>query len=150
MTRAFPPGLEQRLNQGALGGQDFLIIAVVPSGAEGSLVGQTLAGRTLTTAGVYRCLIPTSGIAASLQVYLKATWSGGTVSSDVDLLFHMSAWPTIPDKKGVTATTDGSLTTNTLQTAAIATINGEQYGIVDLTLSGTTSVVINTAEYNGK
>ena len=34
MPRPVTPGLEQRLNQGAIGAQDFLILAVVPAAAE--------------------------------------------------------------------------------------------------------------------
>ena len=100
MPRPITIGLDQRYAQGALGVQDFLILAVVPAAAPQSLVGEPLAGQTLTATGVYRCLVPTAGIASNIEVYLNATWSGGTVVSDFDMLFHMSAFPTIPAKKG--------------------------------------------------
>jgi hypothetical protein len=150
MPRDIVKGLSERVSQAACGAQDFLILAIVPAAASQALVGEPLVGKTLTATGVYRCLIPISGLASNLQVYLNATWTGGTVVSDVDTLFTMSAFPTIPAKKGATVTGDGSLTTATLQTVETTALNGEQYAIVDLTLSGTTSVVFTVAEFNGK
>lgn len=151
MPRTIVPGLEQSLNQGAIGAQDFLVLSVVPTAAAQSLVGTTLVSAgALTVPGVYRCIITTAGLAASLQVYLNATFSGGTVTSDLDMLFHMSAFPTIPSKKGATVSGDGSLTTATLQTITTTALNGEQFAILDLTLAGTTSVTFTVAEFNGK
>lgn len=150
MPRAIVPGLEQLLNQGALGAQDLLIIADVPDGAADSLVGTPLLDATLTVTGVYRCLIPIAGLAASLQVYVTAVFSGGTVTSDLDVLYLLDSWPTIPGKKGVTVTGDGGLTTATLQTITTSALNGEKFAVLDLTLAGTTSVTFTRAEWNGK
>ena len=151
MPRPITIGLEQRYTQAACGAQDFLILAVVPESASQALVGVPLVSAgALTATGVYRCLVPIAGMASNLQVYLTAAWSGGTVTSDFDTLFHMSAWPTIPSKKGATVTGDGALTTATLQTIETTAVNGEQYAVLDLTLAGTTSVTFSVAEFNGK
>jgi len=143
-------GQERQVMQGAIGAQSLMVIAGVPAGASLELIGEVLLGKTLTATGVYRVLVPIAGLASGLQCHLTATWSGGTVSSDLDSLFFVSdisngaTWT-----KKTAGTGDGAVTSTTRQTSTLSTIAGERYAVYDLTLTGTTSVVINQAEYNG-
>jgi hypothetical protein len=151
MPQEIALGDSLKLMQGATGVQRRLLIAKVPATASASLIGRTLieAG-ALTVAGIYRCLIPISGLASSLEVFLTAAWSGGTVSSDLDTLYFVG--DTVDDttwRKKTAGSGDGSLTTATPQSPTIATLKGEQYAVLDITLTGTSSVTFSVAEYNG-
>lgn len=146
------PGPEKRDQQAAWNAQAPLVLAVVPSGASQGLVGTYLVDAgALTVAGVYRCLIPLSGLVTELEVHLTATIAASTASSDLDTLYWVRTPgdPTTWSKK-TAGTGDGALTTTVLQTSAITDLAGEQYAVMDITLGATPNVTFTRAEYNGK
>ena len=151
MAKEISIGDTTKLMQGAIGVQKRIVIAQVPATAADSLRGKTLleAG-ALTVPGIYRCLIPISGLASILEVFLTAAWSGGTVSCELDTLYFV---PDTGDDAGWVKKTsgvgDGSLTTAVLLTPSIVTLRGETYAVLDITLTGTTSVTFSVAEFNG-
>lgn len=153
MARVVPISDAQKFNQSQWGAQDRIVIAAVPAAAAGSLVGKALldAG-ALTVTGAYECLVPISGFRAGLDVILTATWSGGTVTSALNTLYYVSnaALPSSWTNK-TAGSGAGAMTTATRQTStlAAASLKGEQYARVTLTLAGTTSVTFTQAEYNG-
>lgn len=152
MPQQISIGESQKIIQGAIGVQRRIVIAKVPATAEGSLVGKTLleAG-ALTVNGIYRCLLPIAGLAAVLEVFLTATITGGTVTSDLDTLYFVgnsvddSTWV-----KKSAGTGDGPLATGIMLTPTISTLRGEEYAVLDLTLAGVTSVAFTVAEFNGR
>lgn len=144
------PSTEQRFQQAAFGAQGPIRIAAVPAGGNAGLIGTNLvdAGQ-LTVLGVYRCLIPMSGLVSGLSVYLKATFASGTVTSDLDSLYWVrtpsdtSTWT-----KKAAGSGDGSLSTATLQTITL-TPSGEQYAVLDITLGTAAACTFTQAEFCG-
>lgn len=151
MPRIAPITTEQRYSQSAWGMQDQLVLTAVPSTADQSLVGRALTSvGALTVAGDYDILIPISGMISKIECHLKATITAGTVLSELNTTFFL-ANPTNPatwtPKTGGTG--DGSLSTNALQTSTIATLTGEQYAWMRVTLGSSPNVTFTQAEYNG-
>ena len=146
----FVPSVSQLERNAAFGAQGPIIIAAVPAAGNAALVGTALvdAGQ-LTVLGLYRCLIPMSGMVSAVKLYLKATFASGTVTTDVDSLFWVrdpnlvSAW-----SKLTAATGDGAMTTTVLQTVSI-TPAGEQYAVLDFTLATAAACTFTQAEYMG-
>ena len=138
--------------QAAMGGQGPIIIAAVPATGDRSLIGTALvdAGQ-LTVLGVYRCLIPLAGMVSELQVFLNATFASGTVSSDLDTLYWVrnvndtSGW-----SKKTAGGSDGALSTTVLQSSTIATLAGEQWAVLDITLGTAAACTFTRAEFCGK
>lgn len=149
MPASLTPGQNQTVLQSQIGAQAPILVASAPAAAA-IVPGTLLNGLTLTVAGLYRCLIPIAGLRTRVQVHLIATWTGGTVSSDLDTLY-LTTNPADPSTwtKKTAGSNDGSVTTATRQTALLETLNGERFAVYDLTLTGTTSVAISQAEYNG-
>ena len=144
------PSTDQRYQQAAFGAQGPIRIAAVPSGGNAGLIGTNLvdAGQ-LTVLGVYRCLIPMSGLVSSLSVFLKATFASGTVTSDLDSLY----WVRTPNDtttwtKKTAGSGDGAMSTATLQTITL-TPAGEQYAVLDITLGTAAACTFTQAEYCG-
>src|SRR5690348_6107769 len=137
-------GYKASLDQAALGAQHYLYLTAVPSGAAGNLVGMRLidAG-ALTVAGVYKCGLNLSGLATAAYLHLKATISAGTATSAAVTTY----------KDGATTyqsfTGTGAMTTTVLQDASLATLKGEQAGVVSITLASSPNVTFTMAEYNG-
>lgn len=150
MSRPTVLSIDDRFKQAALGGQGPIVIAAVPSGGNEALVGTLLvdAGQ-LTVLGVYRCLIPLSGLASGVSVYLQATFASGTVTSDLDSLYWVRS-PSDPSTwtKKTAGSGDGALTTTVVQTATL-TPAGEQYAVLDITLATAAACTFTRAEYCG-
>lgn len=150
MPRPTVLSIDDRFKQAALGGQGPIVIAAVPSGGNEALVGTLLvdAGQ-LTVLGVYRCLIPLSGLASGVSVYLQATFASGTVTSDLDSLYWVRS-PSDPSTwtKKTAGSGDGALTTTVLRTATL-TPAGEQYAVLDITLATAAACTFTRAEYCG-
>ena len=145
------PSIERQLEQAVLGGQGLLVIAAVPAAANNGLIGQNLVDAgALTVPGDYYCLIPLGGMVTELEAFLNATWSGGTVTSDLNTLYTVRNMTDPASWTNKTAgTDDGAMTSGALQSASIATLRGERFASLKLTLAGTTSVTFTRAEYNG-
>jgi len=144
-------GNEQRLNQAALGAQGPIRIAAVPAGGNAGLIGENLVDAgALTVLGVYRCLIPLSGLVDTLQVFLTATFASGTVTSDLDTLYWVRT-PSDPStwSKKTAGSGDGAMSTTVLQSSTITTLRGEQYAVLDITLGTAAACTFTRAEYNG-
>ncbi len=141
---------EDRFKQAAFGGQGPIRIAVVPSGGNAGLIGTNLvdAGQ-LTVLGVYRCLVPLTGLVSGVSVFLQATFASGTVVADLDSLYWVRS-PTDPTTwtKKTAGTGDGSLTTTVLQTSTLVPA-GEQYAVLDITLGTAAACTFTRAEYCG-
>lgn len=151
MARQVPLNEIQRTLQSAWGVQDELTITAVPAAASQALVNQKLNGQTLTTDGVYTCLVPMSGAFTELEVHIRATFGAGTVTvGGPDILYYV-ANANDPDSWTVktAGTGDGALTTTVRLSPSVTGMTGEQYAMVTLTLAGVTSVAITQAEYNG-
>jgi hypothetical protein len=100
--------------------EDLLVIAAIPSGAAGDLIGTNLvdAGE-LTVQGDYYCLVPLGGMVTELEVFLKATFASGTVTSSLNTLYvvrNMSN-PTAWTNK-TAGSDDGALATTVLISGA--------------------------------
>lgn len=150
-SQSIVPGNEQRLNQAACGAQGPIRIAAVPTGGDAGLIGRNLVDvGQLTVLGVYRCLIPLSGLVDTLQVFLTATFASGTVTSDLDTLYWVRT-PTDPTtwSKKTAGTGDGALSTTVLQSSSIGTLRGEQYAVLDITLGTAAACTFTRAEFNG-
>ncbi|MGA0060505.1 MAG: hypothetical protein ACO3RU_13045 [Planctomycetota bacterium] len=142
---------EKKYQQAAWNGQGLLVLTSVPSAAANGLIGTKLVDAgALTVAGDYICLVPLAGMVSEVEVHLKATFASGTVSSANDTLYTIrdftapSSWTT---KTGFSS--DGALTTATLQSSTCAALKGEQYAQVKITIGATTSATFTVAEYNG-
>lgn len=141
---------EDRFKQAAFGGQGPIRIAAVPTGGNAGLIGTNLvdAGQ-LTVLGVYRCLVPLTGLVSSVSLFLKATFASGTVTTDFDSLYWVrtptdtSTWT-----KKTAGSGDGAMTTATLQTITL-TPTGEQYAVLDITLATAAACTFTQAEYCG-
>lgn len=141
---------EQRFQQAAFGGQGPIRIAAVPAGGNAGLIGTNLvdAGE-LTVLGVYRCLIPLTGLVSGVSVFLKATFASGTVTSDLDSLYWVrtptdtSTWT-----KKTAGSNDGALSSTVLQTSTL-TPSGEQYAVLDITLGTAAACTFTVGEYCG-
>ena len=142
-------GTEQQVLQGALGAQGLLVIAAVPATGDQSLVGEPLAGKTLTVNGLYRCLIPLAGLASLAQVHVTATFSGGTVATDLDTLFTVGSFDPSTWVKKTNGSGTGNLTSTVRQTSTLDALAGERYAVLDITLTGAQPVTFTQAEYNG-
>jgi hypothetical protein len=145
------PSIERQLEQAVLGGQGLLVIAAIPSGAAGDLIGTNLvdAGE-LTVQGDYYCLVPLAGMVTELEVFLNATFASGTVTSDLNTLYvvrDMTAPATWGDKTA--GSDDGALTTTVLQEPVITTLRGERFASLKLTLAGGAEATFTQAEFNG-
>lgn len=145
------PSLERQLEQAVLGGQGLLVLAAVPSGADNGLVGTNLVDAgALTVNGDYYCLVPLGGMVTELEVFLKATFASGTVTSDLNTLYTVrnvsdpSTW--VNKTAGADA---GGMTSATLQEPVITTLRGERFASLKLTLAGVASVTFTQAEFNG-
>lgn len=141
----------QRFQNAAWGAQDRLVIISVPSAAAHGLIGQPLFGQTLTVAGDYQCLIPLAGLTTNLQVYTRATFaSGGVTTAGPDSLYYVAdpkAGGTFTVKTAGTG--DGALVTATIQASTLGTFNGEQFALFTITVDASTSAEFTMAEYNG-
>lgn len=141
---------EQRFQQAAFGGQGPIRIAAVPAGGNAGLIGTNLvdAGE-LTVLGVYRCLIPLTGLVSGVSVFLKATFASGTVTSDLDSLYWVrtptdtSTWT-----KKTAGSNDGAMSSTVLQTSTL-TPSGEQYAVLDITLGTAAACTFTVGEYCG-
>lgn len=141
---------EDRFKQAAFGGQGPIRIAAVPSGGNAGLIGTNLvdAGQ-LTVLGVYRCLIPLTGLVSSVSLFLKATFASGTVTTDFDSLYWVrTPTDTTTWTKKTAGSGDGAMTTATLQTITL-TPAGEQYAVLDITLGTAAACTFTQAEFCG-
>lgn len=151
MARTMPLTEMNRYMQAACGAQDRIVIAAVPSGAAGDLVGKYLSDAgALTVAGAYECLIPLSGLTTILEVHLTATIAAGTASTALNTLFYVSnaANPSVWTNK-TAGTGAGSLSTTVRQTSTISTLRGEQFARLTITLASSPNVTFTQAQYNG-
>lgn len=151
MPRKVPLNEIQRFAQSAWGAQDNIIIYSVPAAGVMSLRGQPLLGATLAVDGDYYCVIPLSGVFTELQVYLKATFASGTVTSaGPDSLYMVADWNTPSGWTAKTAGTgDGALTSTVQQATTLTGMKGEQYAMLKVTVAGGASALFTQAEYNG-
>lgn len=141
---------EDRFKQAAFGGQGPIRIAAVPSGGNAGLIGTNLvdAGQ-LTVLGVYRCLVPLTGLVSSVSLFLKATFASGTVTTDFDSLYWVrTPTDTTTWTKKTAGSGDGAMTTATLQTITL-TPAGEQYAVLDITLGTAAACTFTQAEFCG-
>lgn len=152
MNRA-PVGPVYKDQMAAWGVQDLLVISTVPSGAADSLRGTSLLSATLTTEGVYRCLVPMSGLVSELEVHVNATFAGGTVTLGGPDTLYLVTNATVSTGWTVktAGTGDGALTTTVLRSSSVTGMLGEQYAVVTITLASMSgnSVTFTVAEYNG-
>lgn len=144
-----PP--EEKLDEQALrGGQGFIFIADAPAGAAG-FIGKTLidAGQ-LNVLGTYKCLVPLAGMVSRVDLFLKATFASGTVTTTFDTLYYVkdrkdpSSWTA---KTG--ATDEGAMTTTVLQDCYIDTLRGEQWGLLTIVLGTAAACTFTQGEYCG-
>lgn len=145
-----PLSTEQRFQNAAWGMQDQIVLMAVPAGVAPALRGVALVNAgTLNIAGDYHCLIPLTGMVSKLEVHLTGTITG-TITSDLNTTYFI---PTVTDpttyvvKQG--ASGDGALVNTTRQTSTIATLTGEQYAWLKITVATSSSVLFTQAEYNG-
>lgn len=138
-----------RFQNAAWGVQDRLVIVAVPAAADQSLVGQPLLGQSLTTDGVYYCIVPLSGVVDTLQVHVRATLTGTVALGGPDSLYYVA---NTSDTSGFVVKTagtgDGNLTTATILTGTLTGMLGEQYALVTITMTSATAT-FTMAEYNG-
>lgn len=156
---------DTRVTQSICGGQDWLrwdsaSTAAAPAGGlnvnapqAGALSGRRLIDLAADIAagyytalgpGTYYVKFPMNGM-ASINVYLTATFSGGTVTT--------SAYSTMKDEatQSQAFTGTGAMTTNTLQTATLSTPKGEQFAVVQIVVgSGASVTAFTLAEYAGQ
>jgi hypothetical protein len=161
MPQYDPTGSEQRFNQAALGGQDFLRVCTAaapnqiglqnafadPTSGNSGIINQPLVNLTLNANGTYLCTFPLNGM-ASVNTHIKATFGGGTTVTT-------AGYTTYKDHQTArTAFTGmGALTTATLQSAtpALSAPAGEEYGVVSITIASLTgTVTFQIAEYCGQ
>jgi hypothetical protein len=142
---------DKGINQAAIGMQQYLVITQVPAGAAGSLINRRLiSAGPLVIAGDYYCRFYMGGV-GSVTAHLKATFGGGeTCSSDVYSTYKDGEGSVNSDAtKYQGFTSDGAMTTATLQHPVLTATLGEQYGLVKLTITGTGGVEFTVAEVNG-
>lgn len=142
---------KQKYDQAALGAQEWLVITAIPAAANQSLVGQRLLNQELTVNGDYEVLIPLYGLVTALEVHVRATLATKTASTALNTLYMVSN-PTDPatyvNKTAGTGT--GALVSATRQSSTIATLRGEQFARLTLTVAGGAGTVTMTqAEFNG-
>ena len=150
MPHQIPLSTEQRFQNSAWGMQDQIVLMAMPAGVSPALRGVALVNAgTLNIAGDYHCLIPLTGMVSKLEVHLRGAVVG-TITSDLNTTYFI---PTLTDPTTYvakqTASGDGALSTNTRQTSSIATLTGEQYAWLKITIAASGSVAFNQAEYNG-
>lgn len=150
MPHTIPLSTEQRFQNAAWGMQDRIVLMAMPAGVSPALRGVALVNAgTLNIAGDYHCLIPLTGMIAKLEVHLRGTVTG-TITSDLNTTYFI---PDLTDPAGYvakqTASGDGVLSDTTRQTSTIATLTGEQYAWLKITVAAASSVAFDQAEYNG-
>ena len=150
-NRMTVPSIERQLEQAVLGAQGLLVIAAVPSGAAGSLIGTNLVDAgALTVQGDYYCLIPMGGIVTEMEVYLNATFASGTVTSDAWTLYLVRDMTNPATWQNKSTFDDvGALATTVQQTFLYSGPRGERFASLKLTLAGGASATFTQAEYNG-
>lgn len=141
---------DKGINQAAIGMQVYLYISQVPTGAEGSLINSRLLGANLVVAGDYYCRFFMGGVSA-VNVHITATFGGAvTGSTEVYSTYKNGEGAINSDATAYQGfSSDGALTTATLQTATLAATKGEQYGMVKITITGTAGFAATRAEVNG-
>lgn len=150
MPNVPPLSTEQRFQNAAWGMQDQIVMMAVPAGVSPALRGVALVNAgTLNIAGDYHCLIPLTGMVSTLEVHLEGVITG-TITSDLNTTYFITDVTdpaTYTVKQG--ASNDGVLSDGTLQTSSIATLTGEQYAWLKITVATSSSVIFTQAEYNG-
>ena len=150
MPNVPPLSTEQRFQNAAWGMQDQIVLMAVPAGVAPALRGVALVNAgTLNIAGDYQCLVPLTGMVSKLEVHLQGVITG-TITSDLNTTYFITnvTDPATYVAKQV-ASNDGVLSDNTLQTSDIATLTGEQYAWLKITVATSSSVLFTQAEYNG-
>jgi hypothetical protein len=86
---------------------------------------------------------------STLEVHLEGVITG-TITSDLNTTYFITD---VTDPATYTvkqaASNDGVLSDGTLQTSSIATLTGEQYAWLKITVATSSSVIFTQAEYNG-
>lgn len=142
----------QRHEQAVLGAHRPLILVEAPAGVSATWIGAPLAGRTLAVNGVYVCLIDTAGLGSALKVHFKATLTTATATTAGPDGLSIATDPradTLASAVVITSGTgDGSLTTDTQQTATLS-LSGERWALYTITIASAGTAAVTLAEYTG-